>query len=498
MSENRARLTFGLCRLRLWCVENTRRHFGAPGHHAPSPDSLSSLTPTHPSLRTFLNVLRSRAQLARYLTIATLFILTIAVRWNPPNEDLPKLNEALSAARGLAKTGTLSDPFVPAPTGPTAHVAPAFPALAAAVISVLQNGPRAHFALWLIATVVTAVLVALLPITASYYRLGFLSGVLASLLHIVAKVPAFHTWEATYVALVTIVLTLLLHWSFTSQPSVRLIVLTGTVWGIGILFNPILIPPCLLWVFYQLYRAYRQQLPRSFALLSVAVPAVLCVPWIVRNYFTFNRFVLIRDNLGLELQVSNNECAHFNLRGNFRSGCFDAHHPNVNHSQASQIQAIGEVRYNEQKLREARAWILSHPHRFLELSIQRFVHFWFPTDELRLTNVLKDVEGYRQYALVVWTATLLSLLGLLLGWRDGHRSSLLLSLLWFLFYSPIYYFAQYEHRYRIPILWVTFLWAGYALATLMTSLTSSFAAKIGLLPDQYRIINKEHGQSATR
>lgn len=405
--------------------------------------------------------------LSKSLTSAALIVLTILVRW-PPHGDLPRFHEALAVAQCLAQTGTFSNPFATTPTGPTAHVAPLFPAFAAIVVAVFGDGPRTYFVLSFAATTVMAVLVALLPVTTAYLRLGFAPGVFASFLYLVAKVPVFEAWETTYVALVTLLLTLLMYQSLSVRPTLNRTVLTGAVWGIAILLNPVLALPFLAWFAYSVFQAYPRH-AAFVAMLSLGVPAMFCAPWILRNYAAFDRLIFVRDNLGLELQVSNNDCAHFSLRSNLHSGCFAAHHPNVNRSQAEQIKALGEIQYNKQKLRSALAWIWSHPHRFVDLSVQRFVHFWFPTEGLRLVDVHKDTGGYRQYALVVWAATLLSLVGLGLGWLHGHRHAVVLSLLWVFFYPPVYYLVQYENRYRVPILWVTFMWAGYAGAKLLVA-----------------------------
>ena len=100
------------------------------------------------------------------------------------------------------------------------------------------------------------------------------------------------------------------------------------------------------------------------------------------SYPVFHRFLLIRDNLGLELSVSNNYWARFGIRANIDTGCFDKFHPNANVAQARKVLELGEVKYNDMQLREALGWISSHPARFTKLSLMRFVAFWMPSELL--------------------------------------------------------------------------------------------------------------------
>jgi hypothetical protein len=39
---------------------------------------------------------------------------------------------------------------------------------------------------------------------------------------------------------------------------------------------------------------------------------------------------------------------------------------------------------------------------------------------------------------------------------------------WVVFFPPVYYIALFEDRYRYPILWVTLVFAGYAIRWAVT------------------------------
>jgi hypothetical protein len=188
-------------------------------------------------------------------------------------------------------------------------------------------------------------------------------------------------------------------------------------------------------------------------------------PWIVRNYLVFDRLIPVRDNLGLELSVSNNDCATFGLRENLRTGCFYRVHPNGSDVEATKVLALGEARYNEVRLLEGRGWIAKHSDRFMSLCVQRFVAFWFPHEtESAAREMLRT--GRRKERLCIYLMTLLSIVGLWITARRDAKSAAICAM-WLGLFPLIYYVVQYEDRYRYPIMWVTFLLGAVPLGELI-------------------------------
>ena len=96
-----------------------------------------------------------------------LFILSLALRlaadWLHPKWGV--YPETLRAGFTLAKRGYLGDPF-PLPTGPTAHVSPAYPVLVAAVRALTPSDNTCLQVLSIILAVVTAGnIAALIPVS---------------------------------------------------------------------------------------------------------------------------------------------------------------------------------------------------------------------------------------------------------------------------------------------------------------------------------------------
>lgn len=150
---------------------------------------------------------------------------------------------------------------------------------------------------------------------------------------------------------------------------------------------------------------------------------------------------------------------------NIKTGCSVALHPNANRQQAEALIRSGEAAYNAAKFREAVLWIKVNRDKFWGLTRGRILRFWFPADRLPVTSAIFE-PGRRRFFLSVWLMTLLSAPGFLLLLRARRYSVAAVLGAWLLLFPVIYYVIQYDVRYRIPVLWVTFMLGGHFLAVL--------------------------------
>ena len=386
-----------------------------------------------------------------------LFSLALARYWvhYDPNSRVPNVPESWHLAHNIRTTGNFANPFYQLDTGVSAHLAPAFPALLALLTRIFGTGAAGVYAYQLSAALATCLMVGLFPLASRILGLGVLTGFLAGCLWIAAKLPVFPSWEVSYTGLWVMIATCSFrqYLDFTT-PNVKITILLGFSIGLLPLLSPTCMPVLVCWL---LWLAYKQSilLLRVPAVALIILPAVMISPWIVRNYLIFHRVILVRDNLGTELAVSNNDCAVFGTLLNEVTHCFDKVHPNVNLEEARKVRALGEAQYNESRLHEAVSWIDNNRSRFIELLRQRFIAFWMPHESADLP---RDVfqRGFRLQPYTVYTMTWLSLAGLWMQARRDIRSAVLCTI-WLAFFPLIYYVVQYEDRYRYPIMWITFL-----------------------------------------
>ena len=390
----------------------------------------------------------------RLLWIALLLFLAGVLndppwKWYSSAQHVAYVGEAEKVAGSLYHGRGFSDPFGVMDTGPTAHVAPAYPFLQ----SLLLRGWGDHAAGWLalriLPTVALSLQFALLPYCARLFGYSAWIGVLASIFGLIVKPGKEEHWEAHLAGLAALLLTAgACRWM--ERPGVWIGLVTGVTAGLAILMQPVIALVYVAWLLY---------IGRRGGLWLWAIPLLLCTPWMIRNK-TVLGFTGIRDNLGTELHVSFNDCAPYGVRESEKQFCYEPLHPNTSLEEAKAVRAMGEYEYNQNRLRQAILWIAGHPARAAILAGERIWFFWFPSDA-----GWSGYLGQRKRTLAGHFLTAASILGLLLSVRRRIRGAFPLAL-WVILYPVIYYLVKFEVRYRYPILWVTWLTGAYAVAYL--------------------------------
>jgi hypothetical protein len=376
--------------------------------------------------------------------------------------DLLQWGEVTRVALNVAQRGTFADPFQSLPTGPTAHTAPAYVLLFAAVAKVFGAGSAGAWVLWALNIGFLGLQLALLPILSERLGLGLAPGILAAVLAaLVQPYRILIQWESIFTGALLVALCILTIDCMRARRHWRHLALLGFGWGIAILASPPCVLLLLVWPFVvagdNLTPRERWQKASRALLVVLAGAAVTCLPWFIRNYQRFQAVFFIRDNFGLELYVSNNPCAQPTTLANLVSGCHKRTHPNPNPDIAGEIIDKGEVRFNRERLHRALDWIESNPRTFAWLTAQRFFRYWFPY-----------LASYR-YAIPTAALTIFSLVGLALMLRRQRRGFWLLSST-LLAYPLVHYIVQFEARYRYPVFWATFVPAAYGILEMLRML----------------------------
>lgn len=265
--------------------------------------------------------------------------------------------EPVQTALALAGGRGFSDAFGPG-SGPTAHTAPLHPAWLAVWLKLLGHSEAWAITVtcWTIA--IHGLIAALLPLLSRKIWGIDAPGLGGSLLLIVLPlfpvIPQFET---------AMTMAAILLYMFLPEGTLRRGTATGLIFHIN---------PAALFVLGPVELAGSMAHFRRW----LAVAAVICTPWTIRNFVELGQLMFIRDGLPLELQIGNNDLAGVSLFGN--SAAHRAHHPTANASERSRLREMGEAEYQRSKLREFLDWVREHPGRFAALSAQRVVLFWFP------------------------------------------------------------------------------------------------------------------------
>ena len=261
-------------------------------------------------------------------------------------------------------------------TGPTAWLAPVYPLMVAAVFKVFGVfTARAFFVCAGLNILFSSA--ACVPIFFAGRRIGGL-GVAAGAAWLWAAFPTgvmmpFEwIWDTSLSALLA---ALLLWATLEFAESERWLdwSVYGVLWGLALMTNPalgLLLPFLLGWVVVR--GRGEKGLRWKRAGLAVGLVILCCVPWTVRNYVAFHRFVPVRSNLPFELWLGNNDIFDEHARG--------GRHSITRTEEARRYAQLGETGYMAEKWELATSFMRTHPGLEWRLAGRKFVDFWMGTE----------------------------------------------------------------------------------------------------------------------
>ncbi len=251
--------------------------------------------------------------------------------------------------------------------------------------------------------------------------------------------PVRVVWEASLSAfLLSLGLLLTLHLA-DRPPRKRNWILFGFLWGTIALTNTALLSMLPFFLLWLLYRSPQRLRYFTGMGLSGVVALAIISPWLARNYSAFGKFVLVRDNLPLELYVANNE----NSNGLWTR----REHPGNDPEARLRFQQLGELSFMEEKQRQFRQFVSEHPGRFVSFTWKRALYFWIGTPQ----NA--EIGGHNLLParhLSFFLASTLAFAGLWWAWRDKKCGTFLFACLLIIYPLP-YYLVNPFPRYKHPI-----------------------------------------------
>jgi 4-amino-4-deoxy-L-arabinose transferase-like glycosyltransferase len=147
----------------------------------------------------------------------------------------------------------------------------------------------------------------------------------------------------------------------------------GVLWGLALMTNPalgVLLPFLLGWA--ALRGRGESSLRWKQATLAASVAVLCCVPWTIRNYVAFHRFIPVRSNLPFELWLGNNDIFDEHAR--------DGRKSITRTEEARRYAQLGETAYMAEKWELATSFMRTHPGLELQLAGRKFVDFWMGTE----------------------------------------------------------------------------------------------------------------------
>jgi hypothetical protein len=221
------------------------------------------------------------------------------------------------------------------------------------------------------------------------------------------------------------------------------------LWGLVLMTNPgpaSVLPFLLAWLLYRVLKPDPEHPRHTSELakpaLAVALALLCCVPWTLRNYVVFHRFIPLRSGLPFELYIGNNE--NYDQR---RSGLPPAI---TFEREVLRYLKMGEMPFMDEEKRKAFAFIAAHPRVELTLSTKRFVAFWIGTAQ--------PIQAFRENDALLLRAILIGNLLTAIGAAGGiailfiRQNPCVFPLAVFpIIFPVIYYVTHTSLRYRHPL-----------------------------------------------
>lgn len=236
-------------------------------------------------------------------------------------------------------------------------------------------------------------------------------------------------------------------------------IILGLTLGVTVLLRQLFtlaIPFLFLWVWWVRYRA-RKGLPLVATLIAGAIVAAMILPFTVRNFARFDRFVLLNTNAGFAFYMANHP-----VYGTRFEPILSADEGGYQQLIPSDIEPLDEAAMDQFMLRRGLGFVRDDPGRYLLLSLSRvpvYFEFW-PTADSGLVSNLSRVASFG----LMWPFMLAGTVIVLLR----RRAALLIDpavllLLFVAVYTGIHILSWALVRYRLPVDAVMLVFAGAAV-----------------------------------
>jgi hypothetical protein len=308
--------------------------------------------------------------------------------WTSNGDQLRAVTtESHGIAVSLARIGRFADPFING-GGSTAHIGMLTPLPSAIAYWLFGvDTPLAEFALSIWAICVLSVgfwlawrLSCVLDVP-RFARMAGLAFVALVPLQFGLEVREGRSWEVNLA--VVLLLWVLLRLAMADRrgtTGARDLAMTGAICGLLFIVSPpaglAAVPAIGLFQLLRLPRAQWWIAPAAFAIVA----GVLGGFWAERNLIQLGEPIALRDNFGLELDISNYSEAvdPGDPHAAYLARVREIHPLNIGPGADKLRAAGGEVPYYRKLGREAEDWIVTHPRDFLYLSTQHFAQFYLP------------------------------------------------------------------------------------------------------------------------
>ena len=285
--------------------------------------------------------------------------------------------------------------------------------------------------------------------------------------------------ETLYIFLLIVIMYLLTAFSFNKRKSYLLV--AGLSLGLASLVKSVIfyfLPLIIIW-FFLVSEKKLKAFFMSTAIFLIACASIIS-PWTIRNYYIYDRFLLIDTNAG--------NVALFNLNypepenydwGRFKEKIFSrATNKRMNCN-------IGNVVDDYRcELKNGLKFIIENPYLFSKRSVTKLCDFWHPTSVL-IRNVRDGsygrIPGLTLIRIIILT-TVVPYIGVIIfgifGFFYSRNNLIKVSFLFLISYYILVHMVMFGmSRYRLPIEPFIMIYASYAIINFKNIIINIFSDK---------------------
>lgn len=219
-------------------------------------------------------------------------------------------------------------------------------------------------------------------------------------------------------------------------------IVLGILFGLQILVRPdILMGIVFFGIWLILYSGKERKTKVLYYLGAIGIALLMVLPWTIRNYVTFDSFVLVSANSGFNFYMGNNPQA----TGEFQQGPASTESVAIDSARSSFFREhVSPVERDSYLFRVGKQWIFDHPLEALKLWAKKFYfHWWqreFAGEGIAASQWM--ITGYKIVSLFLLVFGFYGLLSL----ESRRRRALLITLFLYSTAISVIFFTQSRHR----------------------------------------------------
>lgn len=267
-------------------------------------------------------------------------------------------------------------------------------------------------------------------------------------------------WSETLFIFLFLVFLLFLF-KFLENNSCKNGIIAGIALGITALTREIaflFIGPIAIWLFMNTFPQNKvKNFLKNFSVVCIFM-IITILPWVIRNYQVFHKFIPISTNGGINFYMGNNPDATGKFQWKLPP---ETVWPDHRYNVSSKELAFQELKVYEQGYSVGLKFIATSPVRFAKLAYKKIFLLWRPPYYQIYNGYILTKTIFRITWLVYDTILLIAMIPAIILLIKRKEKKWFLFIFWIIFISLVCAFTYYDTRYRLPLVPIQIIFTVY-------------------------------------